>query len=187
MNSGPFGWWCGPLLLEHSLSWLPVVHLVFYAWPQSIQWKKCRLVCIAAIEADTAANPAAWVKRMKQNLTVNMYICNARPFKSKVFFMLCTNWRKQTLPGVNLFLDSSPAVGEQAHLLCELWQHQVTPVEGAAHLTVPVARLRQLWLHRSQNILFLHQLCFHILHDNITGQVKNYSLFAGLYWLKKYF
>lgn len=51
-------------------------------------------------------------------------------------------------------------------MLSVFGQHHVTPVEGSAHLAVPVARLGQLCLHGGQNILLLIQLCFNILHIN---------------------
>lgn len=77
------------------------------------------------------------------------------------------------LPGVNLPIDSSPAVSQQPHLLGVFGQHHVAPGPGSAHLAVPVTHFGQFCLHGGQNILLLIQLCFDILSIDKAKRQKN--------------
>ncbi len=94
--------------------------------------------------------------------------------------------RGRNTPGVNLSIDSSPAIWQQAHMLSVFRQHHITPVKGPARLTIPVASLGHLCLHGGQNIPLLIQLCFNILHTNNTQEtpVKGYFRGWGYFWSK---
>lgn len=80
--------------------------------------------------------------------------------------------RKKNIPGVNLSVDSPPAVRQQPHMLTVFAQHHVTPVERPAHLAVPMGRLVQLCLHGGQDILLLIQFCFNVLHIDNTQETQ---------------
>lgn len=85
-----------------------------------------------------------------------------------VIAALAPLYKTENTPGVDLSIDSSPAVCQQVHQLSVFGHHHVTPVGRPVHLTVPVAHLGQLCLHADQNILLLLQLCFHVLHTSNT-------------------
>lgn len=81
------------------------------------------------------------------------------------------------MPGVNLSIDSSPAVSKVRHLLGVLGQHHVAAVEWPRQLAVPVVGFGQLSFHGGQNVLLLVQLCSHVLETNTTP-VKQWTNLA---------
>lgn len=89
--------------------------------------------------------------------------------------ILSKKWRRTNMPGVNLSIDSSPAVSKVGHLLGVFGQHHVAAVKRPRHLAVPVVGFGQLTFHAGQNILLLVQVCSHGLYTNTipVGQQAN--------------